>query len=266
MRWIVPVSVLSLLLCAAAHARDRGADGHFDMRTSSHFVLQQDVNIGESGGFYGSRRFEQQVLGTLEHAYESADRLLGLRPERKIDVIIYDPNVFDAQFGGLFHFRAAGFYSGVIRVRGSAELTVPLERVLHHEFVHAALDAAAPSMVFPGWVNEGGAEWFEARALGKRSLSSGEWAALQQMYRAGALLTLGDLSVPSFSRMGAQEAQVAYLESYGLIDHLVRRYGERALQRFYAELIRTRDLSRALSRSFHLDEARLQADFLQDLS
>jgi hypothetical protein len=155
---------LLLLPAPAAHAR--GADGRFDTRTSSHFVLHQDVDIDESGGFRGSRRFEQQVLDTLERAYENLDRLLGLRPERKLDVVVYDPAIFDSQFAGLFRFQAAGFYAGLIRVRGATELDVPLMRVLHHELVHAALDAAAPSLVLPAWVNEGGAEWFEARVLG----------------------------------------------------------------------------------------------------
>ena len=256
--------LLTLLAASGvAHARDRGADGRFDVRTSSHFVLHQDVDIDQSGGFHGSRRFEQQLLQTLERAYESLDHLLGLRPDRKLDVIVYDPGIFDGQYGGLFRFQAAGFYHGVIRVRGSTELTVPLQRVLHHELVHAALDGEAPSMIFPGWVNEGGAEWFAARALGKRSLSSREWAVLRFLAGDGGLLSLADLSVPAFGRM--QNARAAYLQSYALIDYLVRHHGERALPRFYGELIRSRDLSRALKRVYRLDEANLERRFFEEL-
>jgi hypothetical protein len=267
MRWNAAVLLLPTLLLAStsASAADRGADGHFDTRTSSHFVLHQDVDIDQSGGFHGSRRFEQLLLATLERAYESLDRLLGLRPERKLDVIVYDPGSFDREFSGLFRFPAAGFYAGVIRVRGGTELSVPLQRVLHHELVHAALDAAAPSMVFPAWVNEGGAEWFESRALGKRSLSSHEWAMLTSYARGGQLLSLAELSVPAFSRMGPQRAHVAYLQSYALIDRLVRRHGERDLARFYGELIRSRNLSRALSRVYRLDLKTLEARFLEEL-
>ncbi|MCZ6823713.1 MAG: peptidase MA family metallohydrolase [Deltaproteobacteria bacterium] len=259
------VLLLLLLTSTPAGARDRGADGHFDTRTSSHFVLHQDVDIDQTGGFHGSRRFEQLLLATLERAYESADRLLGLRPERKLNVIVYDPDRFDREFSGLFRFPAAGFYAGVIRVRGATELTVPLQRVLHHELVHAALDAAAPSMVFPAWVNEGGAEWFESRALGKRSLSSHEWAMLRSYSRSGSLLSLAELSVPAFSRMGPKRAHAAYLQSYALIDQLVRRHGERDLARFYRELIRSRNLSRALSRVYRLDLKTLEARFLDEL-
>jgi hypothetical protein len=256
------LTLLLVGLCtAAAQARDRGADGRFDRRESSHFVLLQDVDIDQSGGFHGSRRFEQQVLASLESAYESLDRLLGLRPERKLDVVVYDPGLFDRQFARLFRFQAAGFYAGIIRVRGATDLSVPLQRVLHHELVHAALDAEAPTLVLPAWVNEGGAEWFEARALGKRGLSSQEWAALRHWYGAGALLSLAQLSVPAFSRMGGEQAQVAYVQSYAIVEWLARTWGERSLRRFYRELVRSHDLERCLQRVYRLDTRRLEQQF-----
>ena len=262
----VPVLAAGLLvLLFAASAQGRGADGDFDVRTSSHFILHQDVDIDQSGGFHGSRRFEQQVLAVLEDAYERLDRLLDLRPDRKLHVVVYDPAIFDQEFAGLFRFPAAGFYHGVIRIRGATEVTVNLQRVLHHELVHAALDAAAPSMVFPGWINEGGAEWFEARALGKRGLDGREWAALQQLSKQGALYTIDQLATPSFVRMGPNGAAVAYLQSYALIEYLARVHGERDLPRFYSELIRSRDLARALKRVYRLDVRTFERRFFDQL-
>ena len=136
---------LPLLLGVPPAVADRGADGNFEKRTSSHFVLYQDVDIDESHGLRGSRRFEQDVLETLEDAYDGLDRFLGLRPRRMISVTIYDPAVFDAQFTGLFRFPSAGFYGDSIHVRGTTRVTEGLVRVLHHEVVHAAFDATAPS-------------------------------------------------------------------------------------------------------------------------
>jgi hypothetical protein len=253
------------LAAGAAWAAERGADGTFDQRRSAHFNLYQDVDIDETGGFHGSRRFEQEVLDELERAFDRLDRLLDLRPGRRIDVVVYDPAAFDRQFNGRFRFQAAGFYHGVIRVRGDTRLTVELSRVLHHELVHAALDAAAPSLIFPGWVNEGGAEWFEARALGKRGLSSGERAALARLAEGGALLTLESLNIQSFAGMGAERARIAYLQSYALIDYLVRSYGERKLSNFYAGLMRSRNLERALDRVYRLDSRSLEASYLAEL-
>src|SRR6185436_9169358 len=160
---VAPIVAACAFTLVPAIALARGADGDFEQRRSSHFVLHQDVAIDESGGLRGSRRFEQQVLDELERAYDALGEWLALRPPRRIDVVVYDPARFDAAFAGQFRFSAAGFYHGVIRVRGDTQLTVALSRVLHHELVHAALDAAAPTLWLPGWANEGAAEWFEAR-------------------------------------------------------------------------------------------------------
>jgi hypothetical protein len=179
--------------------------------------------------------------------------------------VIYDPGVFDQHFSGLFRFAAAGFYSGIIRIRGGERFTEPLSRVLHHELVHAALDAAAPSAVFPAWFNEGVAEWFEARAHGKRYLTSGELGALRNAHANGQLFAFSELSMPSFGRLSPSAARLAYLQSYGLMEFIVRRHGERTLREFSAELVRTRDLHRTLRRVFRADLGQLEAAFIADL-
>lgn len=266
----VLASVVALLLVplgpgSPASGRDEGADGKFDERRSSHFVLYQDVDIDHRGGFGGSVRFERDVLAVLENAYDQLDALLGLRPRRAISVVIYDPTLFDQQFRGLFRFPAAGFYQGVIRIRGETQLTVYLQRVLHHELVHAAFDSVAPSVGLPGWFNEGVAEWFEARAVGKRLLSGAELSALQRAARARALLPLRALSSPSFVHFGPNQAGLAYLQSYGMIEHLVRRHGERKLRDLTVETLRSRLLDRAFRRVYRFDLDELPEVFADDL-
>jgi hypothetical protein len=250
------------LLAGTAGARDRGADGRFEKRSSAHFVLWQDVDIDESGGFHGSRRFEQELLGELEGAYERLDALLGLRPTRPIEVVVYDPRVFDATFAGRFRFPAAGFYQGVVRVRGDVGVTAQLAQVLHHELVHAALHQASPSFVWPGWFNEGMAQWFEARVAGQRHLGSGAAAALARVRDTGQWIPLDSLWVPSFARFGPDAAELAYLESYGIVAHVASRFGERVLRDLCAEVVRTLDVERALRRSTRMGSAELEASFL----
>ncbi len=249
----------ALALAGGAAAADRGADGRFEKRASSHFVLYQDVDIDEAAGFRGSRRFEQELLSELERAHEHLGALLGLRPEQEIQVVVYDPGVFDATFAGRFRFAAAGFYHGVIRIRGDVQVTLPLSRVLHHELVHAALHQAAPNLAWPGWFNEGVAEWFEARVVGKRSLGPGEAAALARARDAGALLPLAALWAPGFGRLGPESAQLAYLQSYGMIAHVARRFGERRLRDLCEDAARTRDVERALRRATRIGSAELAA-------
>jgi len=250
---------------APAAARDRGADGQFDERSSAHFELYQDVAIDRSGGIYGSRQFEQQVLSELERAYDQLDAYLGLRPARKIKVLIYDADVFDQQFAGAFRFSAAGFYHGVIRIRGSTVLDVGLSRVLHHELVHAALDAAAPSYVLPAWLNEGLAEWFEARTQGKRHLNGYEFAMLASAKSNGALFSLAGLSAPSFVHLDSEAAHLAYVQSYGMVEFLSNQRGERSLREFCDRLIRTRNLARSIQRVFGDDLETLEAQFVAEL-
>ncbi len=244
---------------------DTGADGEFERRDSFHFVLYQDVDLDESSGIRGSRHFEQKILRELEAAYDRLDALLKLRPDRKIEVYLWDPGIFDARFAGLFRFPAAGFYGGAIHVRGDEEVTPRLVKVLHHELVHAAFDAEAPRVDLPAWMNEGMAEWFEARALGKRSLSGSERNALTRAARQGALFSLADLSVPTLGRFSPDAAHLAYLQSYAFIDFLVDTYGERDLVQFWSAVLRARSIERAARRAYRRDVVDLEKDFHRSL-
>ncbi len=256
---------LGLLLTAPAGAIDRGADGEFEHRSSAHFELYQDVAIDRAGGIRGTRHFELQILAELENAYDQLDDFLGLRPRRRIEVVIYDSGVFDQQFAGAFRFAAAGFYHGVIRIRGVTELDVGLSRVLHHELVHAALDAAAPSYVLPAWLNEGLAEWFEARTQGKRHLNGREQAILSGARSNGTLFSFASLSTRSFGHLEPNAAYLAYLQSYGMVEFLVNQRGERSLREFCDRLMRTRNLERSLKHVYRANLQTLEARFVAEL-
>jgi len=254
------------LTSSLALAKDKGADGQFSKRTSPHFVLYQDVDIDRTSGFRGSRRFEQQILGVLESAYDRLDALLGIRPSRPITVVIYDPQIFDERFAGLFRFPAAGFYGDSIHIRGEAVVTDRLVAVLHHELVHAALDAEAPSLVFPAWLNEGTAEWFEARALGQRRIGEQQRAWLGARARNGTLPALGELSTPSFGHLPPGAAGAAYLQSYAFVDFLVRNHSERRLKDLFEAYLRIGILDRAIRRSYRDDLPRLEKNFAAEMS
>jgi hypothetical protein len=250
--------LIAILAPGGAAARDRGADGRFAIRRSSHFILYQDVDIDRASGWKGSVQFEKEVLATLESAHGKLDQLLSLRPSRDVEVWIYDPAIFDTRFAGRFRFPVAGFYQGAVRVRGDVQLTRGLSRVLHHELVHAAFDLAAPSYRLPAWVNEGVAEWFENRAIGKRRLSPPEWAALAEASRRGTWIPAPALADSSFAGLPPESVGLAYLQSYASIDLLVRRRGERGLESFLHTLLRLRDPDRALRRVYRMDLAEIE--------
>jgi len=85
---------------------------------------------------------------------------------------------------------------------------------------------------------------------------------LSRVAQQGGLFPLQTLNVQSFAGMDGSSAGIAYLQSYALIDHLVRNFGERKLQNFYAELIRSRNLDRALERVYRMDSAEFERQFL----
>jgi hypothetical protein len=253
-----------MLLALPVAAADSGADGNFEKRTSSHFVLYQDVDIDRTSGFRGSRRFEQQALAALEQAYDQLGLLVGLRPERPVTVVIYDPAIFDARFAGLFRFPAAGFYGDAIHIRGDTVVSDRLVSVLYHELVHAALGESAPSHAVPAWFNEGLSEWFEARALGKRGLNRGQFQALSRIASQGKLFSLEQLSRPSLGYMGPESARAAYLQSYAFFDYLARRHGEKKIPAVVGEYVRTGNIDRSFKRTYRDGLEKLQKRFAQD--
>ncbi len=270
-RWWPALTVLILAIFAQFYpapslARESGADGKFEDRQSAHFILYQDVDIDKHSGLYGSDRFERDVLAVLEEAYDLVLKDLGWRPLRRVTVVIYDDQVFEDKFAGLFRFSAAGFYEGVIRVRGRTRVDERLTRVLYHEYLHAALDAEAGGKLIPGWLNEGLAEYFEHEAVGIRTLHPGERAFLQQAINKAAWIPLRELSSPSFSRLSAEEASLAYLEAYAMIRHIADHYGKRKLSHVLRDLLRTGDLDRALQRNLSRKLDELEAALVAELS
>ena len=263
--WIGALGISSLLVAGGASARDEGADGHFSHRRSSHFVLYQDVDIDRYSGPHGSRRFERDVLEVLESAFDRTSKTLSVRPVRTIEVVVYDPEVFDAQFSSLFGFGAAGFYHGVIRIRGGKQVSTDLVRTLHHEYVHAALDAAGPNVTLPAWLNEGLAEWFEGISVGKRHLSRGEALRLASAKQKGELPALASLNGSSFAQMDRERARLAYLKSYAFVEYLVRKYGEPSLRRFVAGVIRTGNIERSMVRTYRRKPEQIEVDFDAEL-
>ncbi len=266
--WVLFLAIGVVLLQPAPRSfaiGNSGADGQFARRDSFHFTLYQDVDLDESSGIHGSRNFEQRILRELENAYDLLGSLLDLRPERKIDVYVWDAGIFASRFQGLFRFPAAGFYGGAIHIRGDERVTPNLVRVLHHELVHAAFDAEAPRFSLPAWMNEGIAEWFEARAVGKRALSAGERGVLMRAAKQSTLFSLSELSASSFGGFSPDAAALAYLQSYGFIDHLVHSHGERRLVQFWSAVVRSRSLERGSKRAYRKDLSDLETEYLRTI-
>lgn len=253
-----------LLNGLAASASDDGADGQFNRRESSHFTLLQDVDIDRYSGPRGSRAFEVAVLDILEEAYDAVGEGLSIRPRRRTAVYVYDPGIFDAEFSRLFGFRVAGFFNGTIHVRGGTRIDGRLVQTLHHEYVHAALDWRSRD-AFPAWLNEGIADYFGARALDKRHLSLAEFGFLQRVAKQDAWIPLESLNTPSLVHLVGDDVAIAYLESYALVEFMIRKYGIRDLKALVETLAKTRNAKRALRRAYHATLSELEVELVKTL-
>lgn len=255
------VALVALAAAAPAAAGDRGADGHFDARRSRHFVLYQDVDIDRRVGSGGSRAFERELVALLEDAYDRVADAIDLAPRRPVAVYVYDPGVFDRDLAPLAPFPVAGFYQGVMRVRGDDRVTRPLARILAHEYVHAAFDAEAPSVVLPALFHEGMAEW-----LSRGGLDANETALLRRAAAAGALPAPDVLYAANFGALDADGAQLAYLYATAFVEQLVRARGDKGLRETVRILLRTRSLDQALERVHGADLPALDAALRIDLA
>ena len=138
-------------------------------------------------------------------------------------------------------------------------------RTLHHEYFHAALDSAVAAGRAPAWLNEGLAQYFENLAVGKAGLSPGEGRYLGKASRTDRWLPIEALSTPSFSHLEGDQAGLAYLQAYAMVDRLIHNGGERRMRTFIRKFVRGENVGRLLKREYRLDldafEAAVRTDY-----
>ena len=254
------LGALAALACALV-----AAGGGWSERSSSHFQLFESVGFARYSGPEGSREFERAVLATLENAHERVRDQLKVSPRNRVKVYVYAPDAFDAEYAGRFGFRAAGFWDGAIHVRGGQRFDARLVSTLHHEYTHAALETVALRSLWPAWLNEGMAEYFERQALGQSHLASQEDARLRGAVASGEWIPLAQLSGPTLVGLGQAQAELAYLESYAAVELLFRRAGQSRVQSLVREVGRTHSPDRALQSAIRVDLAGLEAQLVAEL-
>jgi Tetratricopeptide repeat len=162
---------------------------------------------------------EQQAIATrvsnaLEAAYARVGNSLGVYPPETITAILYSREQFrDVTKSPAW---AAGAYDGRIRIPVLGSLRTPgeLDRIVTHEYVHAALQSLAPRGL-PLWLNEGLATYFEPVDHG--------W--LEQRLRAAkTTIAMSDLE-QSFGRFDGADALLAYAQGFSAARMLARRLG-----------------------------------------
>lgn len=155
-----------------------------------------------------------RVSNALEAAYNRVGTSLGVYPPETITTILYSREQFhDVTKSPSW---AAGAYDGRIRIPVMGSLRTPgeLDRIVTHEYVHAALQSFAPRGL-PFWLNEGLATYFEP--------SDHAWLE-QRLRTARRRLPMSDLE-QGFGRLEGNDALLAYAQGYTAARLLARRLG-----------------------------------------
>ncbi|KMY67817.1 hypothetical protein AAU61_08080 [Desulfocarbo indianensis] len=193
---------------------------------------------------------------------QAAPRLAGLtggQPSRIKVEVAQDREAFDRrvrQLGG--PEWAAGLAMpgrDLIVLRSPKQLTQPQDfrPLLVHELTHLYLARQLRGRSAPLWLEEG---------LAMYAAGEGGFALAGTM--AGGVLSerLKPLSLlESRFPAGAEEASLAYAQSYYLVSYLINAYGPETLPRLLRELALGRELTAALRKSTGRSLAQVEADF-----
>jgi len=98
-----------------------------------------------------------------------------------------------------------------------------------HEYTHVALRFAAGDRRLPCWLDEGLATWISGQQPEARAL-------VEQAFQQQALLSIEELTVPSFGIYQGDRAQIAYAQAKSMAETFVARFGKEALSRILRAL------------------------------
>ena len=157
-----------------------------------------------------------RATAVLDRSFNTIGQKLGAYPSNRVIVTLYTAQ----QFRDVTQAPAwsDGLFDGKIRVpvKGVSQNLDDFDRVLVHELTHAMIHGLAPRGV-PAWLHEGLATLFEGRDPA---------VAERRMQRLGSVIPLASLE-PSFTRLNAEQAAVAYTESLCAADLLMHLVGGR---------------------------------------
>jgi len=198
------------ITAALEHARREMAVEELMARGhSSRFDLTYDNGVDTV--------FALAVLDQLENAANQVGAELGHFPTARVPVSIYTRADYSTVTAA--PDWSGGAYDGVIRLPfGSLhELTPPLQAVLYHEYAHVVVRELTHGNC-PLWLNEGIAEMF-----GRKQFSP-PMTGLDRAVRSHEYLDFKKLE-SGFSGLAAKDANLAYQQSYSLVNYLVTTYG-----------------------------------------
>ena len=189
--------------------REAAVESRMDKGYSSRFSISYDTEVKSN--------LADSILDTLESAYNRVGSDLDHFPTARIPVILYTKK--DYRTVTASPDWSGGLYDGKIRlpIGGASELGEQLRAVLVHEYTHVVVRDIANGNC-PMWLNEGLAE-----VEGRREYNP-PLQEIKKAFAGGTLLSFATLEGP-FTGLSGKRAQLAYEESYSIVNFMAATYG-----------------------------------------
>lgn len=189
--------------------REMPVESRMDRGFSSMFDLSFDAEV-PSG-------LTSEVMDALESAYSKIGSDFGLFPSTRLPVLLYTKSDYRSVTEG--PDWSGGLYDGKIRlpIGSLSRMTPPLRAILFHEYTHVVIGVLTGGNI-PTWLNEGLAEYEGRKEFAPPLL------VLDAAAKKHALLPLRTVAAP-FTGMGGGTAQLAYQQSYDMVDFMITNYG-----------------------------------------
>ena len=199
----------TILEAAAKARREAAVESRMNKGYSPMFSISHDEGTRPD--------LADAVLDVLETAYNRVGSDLAYYPVTRVPVILYTKKDYRLVTAG--PEWSGGLYDGKVRlpIGGARELTPVLRGVLFHEYTHVVVGELAKGNC-PTWLNEGLAE-----VEGRKEYDHAH-ADLGKAVKTGALLQFTSLE-KSLSGLNAQEAALAYEQSYVMVRFMIASYG-----------------------------------------
>lgn len=208
----------------------------------------------------GDQTWGEEMFATAQQALDEIQADLGVDLEKPVRIVVYgNKQDFQSAFppqqawiGG----QAFPDMSITVQIIAAGESSW-MSEVIPHEVSHLVFHRATESALAdpPSWLDEGLAQYYEPGTL-----DTDEVARLRSAAENGELLPFSRLQ----GNFGADHGAVslAYLQSWGLVDFLVRDCGRDGLQGIITELNDDRSVDEALSTACAYTSEQLYARWL----
>jgi tetratricopeptide (TPR) repeat protein len=224
----------AVIEAAAKARREAAVESRMNKGYSSMFVISHDEGTKSD--------LADAVLDVLESAYNRVGSDLAYYPVVRVPVILYTKKDYRVLTAG--PEWSGGLYDGKVRlpIGGARELTPVLRGVLLHEYTHVVVGELAKGNC-PAWLNEGLAE-----VEGRKEFDHAH-ADLGKAVKSGSLLSITSME-KSLTGLNAQEAALAYEQSYAMVKFMIASYGWHKVREILVNLGTGMRTEAAIARAF----------------